>query len=68
MIVELSNRSGHYFPSDLQNLYMLKYFKERGADLTKVKFLLLNSDFKTEERNAFEYLQELEQLKVFGGI
>lgn len=62
-IIELSSKSGHYRPKDSQNLYLLKYFQDRGADLSTVKFTFYDVNGKTEERNAQEYLESLEHLK-----
>ena len=67
-IVELSSKSGHYRPKDSQNLYMLKYFQDRGADLSTIKFTFYGTEGKTEERNAHEYLEGLEHLKSLGEI
>lgn len=63
-IIELSSKSGHYQPKEPQNLYMLRYFRDRGVDLSYIKFTSFGEDGKTVERNALEYLNELET----GGI
>lgn len=59
-VTELSGKSGHYRPTHKENLYTLQYFRDRGVDLTNMKFTYFNSQGKTFERNAQEYLSELE--------
>ena len=63
-IVELSNKSGHYRPSDAQNLFLLRYFRDHGVDLSKVIFTNLSAEGKSESRNALEYLTELEKKQL----
>ena len=62
-IVKLSSKSGHYHPGDSQNLFMLRYFRDRGVDLSKVDFTFYSPDGETESRNALQYLQELESAR-----
>lgn len=67
-LIELSSKSGHYQPKDAQNLFMLKYFQDRGTDFSSVKFTYYDTNGKTGERNALEYLEELEYQKGLGEI
>lgn len=61
-IVELSAKSGHYKPTDRQNLYMLRYFQDRGVDLSKVDFSYWGEKGEMKE-NAKEYLDRIEHLE-----
>jgi hypothetical protein len=67
-ILELSSKSGHYQPTDSQNLYMLRYFRDHGADLGSVKFTFYGEKGKTEERNALDHLNQLEYIESMGGL
>lgn len=66
-IIELSSKSGHYRPTNAQNLHTLHYFKDRGVDLN-IKFTFYDTNGKTQERNAQEYLDELEHIRALGEI
>jgi hypothetical protein len=59
-IVELSSKSGHYRPTDEENLFMLNYFRDKGVDLSQVKFTAFGAKGGTEEYNALKYLTHLE--------
>jgi hypothetical protein len=59
-IVELSAKSGHYKPTDDENLYMLRYFQDQGIDLSTVSFVPYGKDGKGEAVNAELYLRRLE--------
>jgi hypothetical protein len=59
-IVELSSKSGHYRPTDEENLFMLSYFKDKGVDLSQVKFTAFGAKGGTEEYNAAKYLHHLQ--------
>lgn len=67
-IAELSSKSGHYTPKDSQNLYMLNYFKNKGLDLQNIKFTFYDTDGETGERNALQYLEELEHIAALGNV
>lgn len=59
-ITELSSKSGHYRPTDKENQFMLNYFKNRGADLSKLQFTAYGTNGQTEKYNAAKYLNYLE--------
>lgn len=58
-VIELSAKSGHYKPADTENRYLLRYFQERGVDLSAVRFTYFAA-IGTGEANAADYLQRLE--------
>jgi hypothetical protein len=62
-IVELSSKSGHYKPTDKQNYFMLKYFEDRGVDLSSVEFTFYDKDGKTARLNAKDHLDHLKSKK-----
>jgi hypothetical protein len=64
-ITELSSKSGHYRPTDKENRFMLNFFKDRGADLSKLKFTAYGADGQTEKYNAAKYLNYLEHKGEF---
>lgn len=60
-IIYLSSKSGHYKPGDQENLIMLRYFKDRGVDLSKVEFSCYTKQGESRTyRSAEKYLQKLE--------
>lgn len=67
-IAELSNKSGHYRPTDAQNLYMLRYFQARGLDLSKIDFTLYDEKGDKKTQKALIYLQKLEHIESLGKI
>ena len=55
----LSNKSGHYTPTEDQNIQMLEWFAGRGVDLDKVTFAYVKGGSSlTIEMNAGKYLRE----------
>ncbi len=47
-IISITSKSGHYKPSTKENVAMLRWFEERGVDLSKVSF----SYFQTNGEEA----------------
>jgi len=62
-ITHLSNKSGHYTPTEKENLCILLYFQKRGVDLSKVRFSAYfpPPQGKEEYQSALEYLQKLQK-------
>ena len=59
----ISNKSGHYKPGDKENLFALRYFRDRGVNLSDITFSAL---FQGEDLNALEYLRLLEKADQLG--
>lgn len=58
-ITLLSNKSGHYTPTEEQNIQMLEWFAHQGVNLDEVTFAYTKAGVKTPiEMNAGEYLKE----------
>ena len=65
-VAKISSKSGHYRPTDAQNLYTLRYFRDRGVNLSSVEFTFFDPKGATERHNALEYLNELEYRQGLG--
>jgi hypothetical protein len=61
-VTDLSSKSGHYHPTDRENIFMLRHFKDKGVDLSKVTFTAYGAK-GTEEYNAQDYLDKLEYIE-----
>ena len=58
-IVFLSNQSGHYRPTEEQNIQMLEWFERRGVNLAGVTFSYFSTvDYRSREMNAATYLKD----------
>jgi len=62
LLLELSNQSGHYRPSGYDNYYMLKYFSQKGVDLSEVKYTEYYQDEVRWFGKASDRLVYLERL------
>jgi hypothetical protein len=56
-LVALSNKSGHYKPGDLENLFLLRYLEERGVDLTTVDFSFVGGSSVVKASDYYEILK-----------
>lgn len=59
-ILYLSNRSGHYKPSEQSTLHMLRQLRAQGVDLSKVTLLMHSTLQNPLKRGRFNALQFLE--------